>query len=215
MKLTKAEYSIMAITIISFLIGVYFYPLLPAKVASHWNAAGQVNGYLPRFWGTFLMPLIALLMTALFIVIPRIDPKAANIEKFRGYFDKFIIILFLFLLYIYLLTLNWQFTGGGFNMITWLIPALTVLFYAAGVLIEHADTNWSIGIRTPWTLSSEVVWKKTHELGAKLFKLSAAVGLLGLIWNSLAIYFIIVPIILSAVGAFVYSYIIYRQQPKV
>ncbi|MBI5733502.1 MAG: SdpI family protein [Candidatus Kerfeldbacteria bacterium] len=45
-------------------------------------------------------------------------------------------------------------------MVVWLVPAFTVLFYAAGILIEHADTNWSIGIRTPWTLSNEVVWKK-------------------------------------------------------
>ncbi len=215
MKISQAEYGIIIITILAFLIGAYFYPLLPAKVAAHWNAAGQVDGYMSRFWGTFLMPLVSLVMAVLFIIIPRIDPKAANIEKFRGYFDRFTIILFLFLLYIYLLTLNWQFTGGGFNMVVWLVPAFAVLFYAAGILIEHADTNWSIGIRTPWTLSNEVVWKKTHALGSKLFKVSALIGLLGLIWTNLAVYFILAPVILSAFGAAVYSYIVYRKQLKV
>jgi len=213
MSIKKGEIKAFILILISFAVGLYFFPLLPEKVASHWNAQGQVNGYLPKFWGAFLMPVISLGLLLIFMLIPRIDPKKENIKKFRKYFDDFIILIFIFLLYLHILTILWN-LNYAFNFTQALLPAFVVLFYFIGVLIAKAQPNWSIGIRNPWTLSNTVVWQKTHQLGGKLFKISALIGLIGLIFGNLAIWFMILPLLISVLIVTVYSYVIYKQETK-
>lgn len=207
----KSKIIISLIILISFAFGVYFYPQMPDKIATHWNIQGEVDGYMSKFWGLFLMPFISLGLFLLFLLIPRIDPLKANIEKFRKYFDAFIILFTLFLFYLYLLTVFWN-IGMRFNMIQFLSPALGMLFYYCGILIENAKRNWFIGIRTPWTLSNEKVWEKTHKIGGKLFKISGAVAFLGILVPDYAIFFILIPAILSAVYTAVYSYFQYQKE---
>jgi len=83
--------AILGIILLSFLLGVYLYPQMPEKMASHWDFQGQVDGYMPRFWGLFLMPFISSGLFLLFVLIPKIDPLKANIKKFRSHFDRFIL----------------------------------------------------------------------------------------------------------------------------
>ena len=209
----KTEKLVLAVIAVSFVIGIALYPEMPDQMASHWNAAGEVDGYMPKFWGLFLMPLITLGMFLLFITIPRIDPLKANIQKFRGNFDMFILIIIFFMFYIYMLTLFWT-MGYRFSMIQLMSPAFAVLFYYAGILMQNAKRNWFIGIRTPWTLSSTKVWDKTHKLGAKMFKVAAVIILAGVVLPNYAIYFILIPILFSAFYLIVYSYREYRKLEK-
>ncbi len=209
----KAEAVILLMTLLSFLVAVYFYPEMPEKIASHWNAEGAVDGYMPRFWGMFLMPFISLAMLLLFFAIPRMDPLRQNINKFRNYFDGFIILVFLFLLYLYAITIAWNF-GARFNMIQLLAPAFAALFFYAGVLMENAKRNWSIGMRTPWTLSSEKVWNKTHKITGKLFKVAGIIALLGIFFDKLGLVFVLAPVIAFSIFGFVYSYLEYRKERK-
>lgn len=192
-------------------MGGYLYPQLPERVASHWNAKGEVNGYMGRFWGVFLFPIILTGLLVLFMLIPRIDPLRENIEGFRSYYDGFIVLISLFLFYIFLLTLFWN-MGRRFNMTLVLVPAVGVLYYYLGIMLENAKQNWFIGIRTPWTLSSEVVWNKTHKLGAKLFKAAGALAFLGLLNQSYAVYFMVGPILVASIYTIVYSY---REYSKI
>ena len=209
MKITK--FVIIFIVLLSFVVGIYFYNQFPDKVASHWGINGEINGYMSKFWGLFLMPIIGLIMFLMFIIIPKIDPLKENINKFRKYFDWFIIIIMLFLFYLYLLTIFWN-LGKEFNMVRALIPAFAILFYYAGVLIGHAKKNWFIGVRTPWTMHSDAVWDKTHKLGSRLFKISAIISLFGLIIPSIAFWLVIIPIILFSLYLVVYSYFEYKKE---
>jgi uncharacterized membrane protein len=209
----KSEFFIIGLIIISFAICVYFYNQFPEKIASHWNAQGQVNGYMSRFWGLFLMPIISVGMFILFLFIPKIDPLKKNIQQFRKYFDNFIVLIFLFLFYIFILTIVWN-LGMTFNMIQFMIPAFVLLFYYSGVLIKNSKRNWFIGIRTPWTLSNDRVWKKTHDIGGKLFKISAVISILGLVFEKYAIFFVLVPIILTTIYVYVYSYFEFHRKQK-
>ena len=209
----KIKIIILAIIAISFLVGFYLYPYMPDKVASHWNIEGEVDGYMPKFWGLFLMPIISLVMFLLFLLIPKLDPLKENIKTFREYFDKFILLIILFLLYIHTLTILWSF-GWRFDMGQLMAPAMGILFYFAGILIGKSKRNWSIGIRTPWTLSSDLNWDKTHKLGSKLFKISGVIAFFGLFLPGLAFYLIIIPVILSAIYSFVYSYLEYQKEKK-
>lgn len=207
----KSEVIIAIILLVSFVIGIFLYPEMPEKMASHWNAKGEVNGYMPKFWGLFLMPIISVAILSLLILIPKMDPLKKNIDKFRKYFDIFIVVIALFLFYLYILTLLWN-LGKRFNMTLFLLPAFAVLFYCIGILTENAKQNWFIGIRTPWTLSNEKVWDKTHKLGGKLFKIVALITLVGAIVGKYTILFILIPIILVVIYLFVYSYFEYKKE---
>ena len=207
----KITLAIFLIILLSFTVGVYFYPQMPDRMVSHWNARGEADGHMSKFWGLFLLPIISAAMALLFFAIPKIDPLKKNVKKFRKYFDALIILILLFLFYLHLLTIFWN-RGARFNFIFALIPPFAVLFYYLGILIEHAERNWFIGIRTPWTMSSEMVWKKTHKLGGRLFKLSALIALAGMFFEGYAIYFVSIPVILTALYTTCYSYFEYRKE---
>ena len=210
----KSEWFLLGAAIVFLATGIAFYPYLPSEMASHWNAVGQVNGSMGRVWGVFLLPIIFLIIAIIFFAIPRIDPKRENIAKFRKYFDYLVIAFTIFFYYIYLLTLAWN-LGYEFNIGAAIIPPLAGLFYVIGGILPHTEPNWTIGIRTPWTISSPTVWRKTHAVGDPVFKISAVIALFGIFFPSqLGIWFLLVPILISALGLIIYSYVLYERERK-
>ncbi len=207
----KNKIIILGIISLSFIIAIYLYPQMPDKMASHWSTQGQVDSYMSKFWGLFLMPIISIGLFLLFILIPKIDPLKENINKFRKYFDGFIVLMMIFLFYVYLLTIFWN-IGIRFNMTQLMIPALGTLFYYCGILVENAKRNWFIGIRTPWTLSNERVWDKTHKIGGKLFKIAGIVAFLGIFLPKYGVLFLVIPVISVAVYTIIYSYFEYQKE---
>jgi uncharacterized membrane protein len=201
---------VISLVILLFVLGVYLYPQLPERIVSHWNAKGEANGTMSKFWGIFLLPVITLAIVLLFIFIPKLDPLKKNIEKFRSSYNHFIVLFVLFMLTIYLHSLLWN-LGIQFDVNLVFPIALGVLFFYLGVLLPRMKRNWFIGIRTPWTLSSDKVWDKTHKLGSKLFKASGIISVLGIFFKDYAIWFMIIPIILAAILSAVYSFIVYKR----
>ena len=198
---------------LSFIVSIYSYPQMPEKVASHWNAQGQVNGYMPKFWGLFLAPFILVGLALLFAAIPRIDPLKENIQKFRKYYDGFIVLFFIFMLSIHFQIILWN-LGIRISPNVIIPISIGILFFYIGVLCENAKRNWFIGIRTPWTLSSERVWEKTHKVGGKLFKIAGVIAFIGVFFQNYALFFILIPAVLTAIYAIVYSYIQYQKEIK-
>ena len=213
MKTKNIQILIIGLILVSFLIGAYLYPYMPEKMASHWDANGSVDGYMPKLWGLFLLPVISAILFLVYMLIPKIDLFKGNIETFRGHFDVFILLLFVFLFYVHMLTMLWN-LSYRFNIIQLLAPAFGLIIYCAGIMMENAKQNWFIGVRTPWTLSSEVVWDKTNKLAGKLFKVAGVLAVMGLIFPKYAIFLILVPVILAAVYPIIYSYQMYQQEIK-
>ncbi len=192
------------------------YSRMPERVASHWGVNDQVNGTMPRFWGAFLMPMIALAMLALFLVIPGIDPLKANIAAFRSTFNAFITAIIVFLLYLHVLTVIWNLGYHGFRMSMALLPAMGLLFILVGILIRQAKRNFFIGIRTPWTLSSDRVWAQTHRVGAWLFILCGVIAFFGAFASGpTAFLLVIVPVLAATLFLTVYSWWLYREEQAV
>jgi len=198
-----------SIVILSFVITIFLYPMLPSKIASHWDMEGNVNGYMEKEY-IFLIPCIIFLLLLLFIAIPKIDPLAANIEKFRKYYYGFVIIFLIFMLLVQLQILLWNIgVKVGINAI---FPAIAVIYIYVGFLLEKAKRNWFIGIRTPWTLSSDNVWEKTHKIGGKLFKIAGIIAIFSVIFQKYAIYFVVIPIFAVATYTIIYSYFEYQKE---
>ena len=198
------------IILISFIAGAVLYSYMPEKMASHWNIAGEVDDYMPKFWGLFLMPIISLVMFFLFIFLIKIDPLKKNVQKFRKYYDGFITVFIAFFFYLYVLTIFWS-LNFEFNMVQFLFPAFAVLFYYIGILVEKSKRNWFIGIRTPWTLSSDAIWDKTHKLGGKMFKAVGFLALLGIVFPRQAFFFLIPSLIFVSIYLVIYSYLEYKK----
>ncbi len=195
--------------------GLLLWNRLPDQMASHWNINDEVDGYMSKFWGMFMMPLITLGMFALFLVIPAIDPLKANIAKFREAFNLFIVLIVAFMLYIHGLTLAWSLGYTNFRMSTSMLPAMGLLFIFIGYMLRKAKRNFFIGIRTPWTLSSDTVWDKTHQLGSILFIAAGALALVGsIIGGFTAFLLIFIPLIGSTIFLVVYSYVLYQREIK-
>lgn len=191
-------------------VGLVLLPQLPDQVPSHWNDQGQVDGYSSKLTGVLLMPGILLATLLLLLVVPSIDPRRANIAKFRPQYNVFILCFVLFLAYLYILTLLAG-LGIKFDMNRMLVPALGLLFIFVGSMVRHAKRNYMIGIRTPWTLHSNVVWDQTHKVGGIAFMIAGAFTMLTVFVPQFAFPVMMVSVLLVTVGTIVYSYIVYRQ----
>ncbi len=212
-RLRKSEVFLFIIVLIAFVISVYFYPKLPEKVASHWNSKGEVDGYTSKFFGLFFLPITLAGLDLLFAIIPRIDPLKENIEKFRKYYDGFVVLFSIYMVVIHLQVILWN-IGIKVNPAVLIAIGMGILLFYIGILCENSKRNWFIGIRTPWTLSSDAVWEKTHRAGGKLFKIAGIISIVGAFFQKYAIFFIIIPVVAVAIYVIVYSYIEYQKEKR-
>jgi len=196
---------------LAFLAGILLYPQLPDPMPSHWNAAGEVDGYMSKFWGVFLVPIVSAGLVALLVAIPSIDPLRANIEQFRREYNVFVVGFVAYMDFVFALIL-WAGLGGTVNMSSALIPAAGLLFMMIGWMVGRARRNYFIGIRTPWTLDDEVVWDATHRLGARTFSVAGALMVLSAFLGSAGMWVLLGAILVAVVIPIVYSYVIWRRR---
>lgn len=204
------RYGIVLVIALTLAITALAYPALPDRIPSHWNIEGEVDGYLPAPWGVLIVPLVMVSLTALLFLLPRLDPLRENYPKFRRYYDGFILV---FAAYLLVVQLQILLAGLGYPVSPTLLFPVVIggLFVYLGFLVEHAEQNWFVGIRTPWTLSSERVWKKTHARGGLLFKLAGVVAIAGVLFGRYAVWFVLVPVLAVSVYLVVYSYLEFRR----
>ncbi|MCE9647315.1 MAG: SdpI family protein [Chloroflexi bacterium] len=209
--------SIISFTLIglTLIAGAVLWNRLPEQMASHWNQYDQVDGYVGKPWGVFQLPLVALGLFLLFLAIPNIDPLKANIAQFRKNFNLFTVLIVAFMLYVHGLTLAWNLGYQNYKISAILLPFMGFLFIAIGYLLEKAKRNFFIGIRTPWTLSSDSVWDKTHQVGSTLFMISGVLALIGGLLGGMSAFLLaFVPLVGSSLFLVIYSYILYHNEIK-
>lgn len=209
---TKTSLTISFVLIgVATLAGLLLSSQLPDPMPSHWNAAGEVDGYTSKFLGIWLLPLMTLGITLLLAAVPAIDPLRANIAQFRELYNAFIIGFVAYMLYVYALTLVAA-LGYQFNMTYMLLPVVGLLFIGISFLIEKAKRNFFIGIRTPWTLSSDGVWEKTHKLGAQTFRIGGALVIVSAFFGENGLWLLMAALLFTVLIPVVYSYIAWRQE---
>ncbi len=209
----KANDISLGIILISFIIGAFVYPNAPDMVPTHWNAQGEIDGYMDKFWGLFLLPIISVGLFALFVYLPKFEPRKMNLESFREYYQGILLVTIGFLFYIFILSILSAF-GYRFNMVQMMSPAFAAIFYYMGTVLVKTKSNFFVGIRTPWTISDDLVWEKTHKLGGKLFKAAGIIAFFGVFFKEIAFLLIMAPILIVSAYAIVYSYVEYKKIHK-
>lgn len=185
---------------------------LPAQVPVHWNLQGEVDRYGSRAEGALLLPALMLAVWGLMRVLPRVDPRRANYARMQGTYEFVITATLGAMLVIHLAVL--AVSLGHRVPIDTVIPLVVgAMLMAMGNVLPRAKPNWWFGIRTPWTLSCERVWVRTHRVAGY----SLAVAGLALVVAAFATapwarIMIVAAVAVGALVPVVYSYLAWRQE---
>jgi len=199
------------LTLFSVIMAIGLFQIMPDRMITHWGIDGQPNGWMSKFWGLAMFPLINIFMLGVYFFVPKFEPKKDNLAHFRNDYDELILWIFGVLNYIFVLSYLYN-LGFVFDMGKMIMPGLGVLYIAIGRILPKAKQNYMVGIRTPWTLSNEAVWNKTHRLGGKLFIASGVVSLLA-VWlpNKWGFVMSVGSIILASLIVMIYSWKEYER----
>jgi uncharacterized membrane protein len=199
-------------TLLALGLSLWARPRLPAQVATHWGLDGSPDGWSSAAVAAFGLPGFMLLLAGVFLLLPRLDPlQRAYTERSSPYWlIANVVLAFTAILHAAVLAFA---LGWPVRVATVAPVGVGVLFILIGVLMHRMPPSWFMGIRTPWTLSSDVVWRKTHQLGGVCF---AVAGLLlvvaGLVRpEGLLVTLMIVAGVAAAVPV-AYSYVAWKEE---
>ncbi len=206
----KRELPQLLILAAMFAVGVLRWSTAPQRMPMHWNLRGEVDRFGGRLEGLFFLPLVALLLYGLLLALPRLDPHRANYNSFAGAYHALRLVLLLFMG-----LMHGALLWGGARMPSLMGLLVGVLLTVLGLLLPRLGTNWFAGIRTPWTLSSQLSWEKTHRLAGRLFVAAGLVMLVVSQLNGTWLWRLMAPVIGAAVLLPVlYSYWVWREDPE-
>ncbi len=200
-----------------FLLSAWAWTQLPAdaQVPIHWGVDGTPDGYASKTVGLFLLPAVTAGVALLLAVIPRFEPRRANLER-SGQAYAVVRVGAVAILGIVHVVAIAATLGSDIDMTRVVMITTGALFIGIGNYMPKMRPNFTMGIRTPWTLSSDRSWDRTHRLGGRLFVLEGAVfvvlGLLG-VASEFLIGAIIAGIVVVIVVAFAYSYLVWKDDP--
>jgi uncharacterized membrane protein len=196
----------------SWLFSLAVFSRLPERVPVHWGISGDPNRYGSRIEGAFLMPALMVVLYVIMQWYPSRDPRAPNIAKFRGAYDTVVAAIIAFLGVVHVVALGSS-LGWRVDITTTAVLGVGALFLVLGNLLPLVRSNFIFGIRTPWTLSSESVWTRSHRVGGYTM---VAAGLLTIVSAFLArpigLVVAIVSLVASGLIPVVYSYLLWSKE---
>lgn len=217
MKNLRKLLGLTAVTIIiMLLVSAWAWGQIPAgaQLPVHWNAAGEVDRYGGKVEGLLLSPIITAGLMVLVAFITRLEPRRSNFLQSEKAFTMFWYVLLLFFLMLHITTTG---IALGYNIPLPLVIGVGIglMFIVLGNFMGKIRSTYTFGIRTPWTLDSDLSWNKTHRLGGKLFMATGVLVLLtAVIGSSILMFWALMGgIVVTLVVTMVYSYIVWKNDP--
>lgn len=207
----KKEFPLIIVMALPFIYLAYIWNDLPEIVPTHWNASGEIDGYNSKNTLLLIPFMLPVLIYVIMTIAPKIDPKKKIASMSKKYEQlKFFLVLFMSVLALFIIYSSKTQNLSSPNIIYIL---LGLLFAGLGNYMTTVKPNYFIGIRTPWTLENETVWKKTHQLGGKIWFIGGLlIVCIGLIFTAkvAATLFIIIVAILTIIPL-AHSYIEFKK----
>ena len=191
---------------------IWAFPRLPPTVTTHWSLRGTPDGFSSRTLAVSLIPAVIVIMTALFNVLPKVDPRRENYAKFLTSYWLIANAVIVFMLLAHALIIA---AGLGFSVkIDRLMPVgVGLLFIFLGNYLTRVEPNWFVGIRTPWTLSSDTVWRRTHRTGGLVMVIAGFVLAAGaFLPHGAFLPLFVVTIVMMALIPIVQSYVLWKRE---
>lgn len=184
------------------------YSSLPERIPTHFDLSGNADGFSPRALGAFLLPAIALGVWVLLRVGPRLLPaawRARLVASPSALVAAIVAVLFSGLHFVVI----YAATHPGENVGAALGAALGAGWVALGLVMPRVRRNPWVGVRTPWTLSSDENWARTHRFAGYAFVISGLVA----VGSALVRVPMAAPvaILVSAVASAFYSFVVARR----
>jgi uncharacterized membrane protein len=198
-----------AMIVLAFGVAAWLSPRMPELVPVHWDAHGNVNGYMRKPLGVYILPLAMLGLHGLLTVSRRALLRELAIASFSRVYDLLNTAILAFLLFITVLALRAA-TGERVPILRGTFVAVGLLLIVMGNLLGKVTRNFFVGIRTPWTLANDEVWFRTHRLGGKVFVVAGALVVLGVCAGA-SIGLCAAIALLAGIVPIVYSYFAYRR----
>jgi len=192
-------------------LSLWAWSRVPERVAVHWDWRGQADGFIARTPALLIMPILMAGLAGLhFGLIPKIEPWRQNLQRFRRAYAGFGVGLLAFLLILHGYIIAWN-----LGWIWWDIRRILAATFALGSwglanTLAAARPNWFFGIRTPWTLSSPMVWRLIHQRAAHALRVLAMAFALAVIWPPLLLP-LIGSLLVGSAALVVYSFMLYRK----
>ena len=202
----------LVIAVVAVALSLWAYPRLPPSVVTHWSLNGTPDGYSSRLWALAIIPVMLVIMTVIFNVLPKIDPRHENYVKFLSSYWLIANAVIVFLLVAHGLIIA---AGLGFSIkIDRLMPlGIGLLFVFLGNFLTRVEPNWFVGIRSPWTLSSDTVWRRTHRTGGWVFVIGGLVlASTALLPRAAFLPLLIATIVIMPAIPIVQSYVLWKRE---
>lgn len=194
------------LTLLPILAGVLLWKQLPAQMPSHWNAAGEIDGWSSKPFVVFGMPVIILAFHWICALATLADPKK---DQHSG---KVLQVVFWMMPILCIVLSTFAYAaalGKEVRMEMWMPVLMGLLLTVVGNYLPKCKQNYTIGIKIPWTLSSEENWNKTHRFAGRLWVVSGIAmiltGFFGGFWISFGI------MLLMVLAPVIYSFVLYRK----
>lgn len=197
-------------------ISVWAWGQIPdgAQVPVHWNFEGTADRFGSKGEALLLMPILSGVITAIFLVLWRLDPRRKNIEASGKMWNAIGIGVVAFMAYLHTLMVM-SALGRHIDMVAFMIPGMSILFIIIGNYLSKTRSNFFAGVRTPWTLSSDYSWGKTHRLAGWLFVATglAALATWFLLSAQIAIVVLFASLLATTLISVVASYVYWKNDP--
>lgn len=182
------------------------------QIPIHWNIQGEVDGYASKTFGLWFSPGLIIALSVLLAFVPRMEPRIENLRQSQKAYKVVWGFILAFMLGLHIITTSAA-LGKNINMMLVMSLSMGILFMAIGNYMGKIRSNFMFGIRTPWALSSEISWNKTHRLGGRLFVLVGLAVFLSAFFKNGALSFglLIGGVFLIVFITYAYSYLMWRQ----
>lgn len=209
MKTRTADWLSFVLVCIPTALAVWLWPTLPDPMPSHWNAAGEVDGYMSKFWGVALLPLATAGSWGLMKLIPLVSPQGFRTDTFANVLNIFQVTMVAFMALVAVLVLMAA-SGVDVRMNQMVFAACGIMLAVIGNYLTKVRKNFFVGFKTPWTLASDEVWNRTHRLGGKLFVVAGVVMVIGSLFR-VSPPWVIGVVIVCGLYPLLHSYFLYRR----
>ena len=196
---------------VPIILGIIFYAKMPEQLPVHFGPTGEADSYASKLVAIIGFPLLFFVVQTIVVFVTAADPKHKNIND-----NVYSILLFLcpaISLFFTFTVINYG-LGNEINVTKYITLFLSLVFIVIGNYLPKSRRNYTLGIRTPWTLNSDDNWNATHRLGGIVSIIAGVLGIIiSLFVNEGLIYYFIV-VLMICIIPIIYSYIYYVKHEK-
>jgi uncharacterized membrane protein len=208
-------YHILMILIVAvvFAVSLYAYTSLPddGRYPVHWSFTGEPDRFGSKLELVSIGPIVTGLIYGMAIVLPKLDPKRLNYSKFQREYMLIMLMIILAIAAVYFISIAAAF-GVKVRVEVWVPAAIGLMLIILGNYMSRLRQSWFVGIKTPWTLSNEKVWNKTHRFGGRVFVLMGLIMVLNAFIGFMTNRYVFLAILLGLpLSTVVYSYVVYKR----